>query len=541
MSGSLGAVGDGGSACSQLGGCLSCSAESEPPPQAACNLAGPFVHKYATANSKYLFDVNTSRILRVSPAIWDIIEDVGVLSRQDLVAKYSGTHSAEEVAQAHDAVVKAQENGLLSSHRPKEISVPYSQEYIREKLAHSRSTMTLVVTEQCNFRCSYCVYGGTYSHQRDHSARMMSWDTARQAIDDFLQHSGQATARSVHFYGGEPLLNLPLIRRSVEYITNERQQTDVRFTITTNGSLLRGEAAEFVASHGIRCSISLDGPQHIHDRYRRFADGSATWLQVMDNIRTFLDVYPEYRDNGLLGFHAVLAPPTDLRELDEFFATCDMFRPSMGFSLGSVSTCDTSFFESIPATSLRVGGHEDLYQRFINSMRDGTLGRDHREPAMWVLIALFERDVIGFYKRGYASAQHPLLPDRLCPMPTCLPGVRRLFTNIDGTYYPCERVQQTSSVCIGNVREGVSVQKVFDLLGAYVDLGKAGCLSCWCLPMCMAGCVAMVMEDGKPDASARKHACDSYRRTAHRVMTDVSAVLESSPKALDYMDSITLV
>jgi uncharacterized protein len=497
----------------------------------------PFVHKCSTKSHKYLFDVNTSRMLRVPAVVWDIVEDFGTVSLPDLVAKYGGTYPASAISEAYDAIVAAREQGLLSSNRPKEISMPYEEEEIAEGLAARRESLTLVVTEQCNLRCTYCVYGGQYAHHRSHSPGKMSWDVARAAIDEYLAHSGQVAGRSVRFYGGEPLLNLPLIRQTVEYIEQERGQTNVQFSVTTNGLLLQGEAAEFLARHGFGISVSLDGPEHMHDRYRRQKDGSETWQQIVANLRLFLKEHPEYRQGGLR-FHAVVAPPADLRELEEFFASFALFEQGMGLSVSSVSTTDTTLTDCLPFDSLGVDGYGALYERFLQNMKDGTLNEDQGQPALWVQRALFEKQIMGFYKRGYAGKASPRLPERLCTLPMCLPGVRRLYVQTDGSYYPCERVQETPAFQIGSVQEGVSPEKVHALLQTFVDVSKAECRTCWCVPICQAGCVVAVMKDGKPDCQARRKACESFLRTAHRTMVSVCEALEANPEALRYMDAI---
>ena len=499
-----------------------------------------FVHRFATASHKYVFDVNTSRVLRLPPAVWDIVEDVGVLADADLLARHGATYSSAEISGACDAIRSAQQEGLLSPNRPNEIVMPYDLEYIQTNLASGRTSLTLVVTEQCNFRCSYCVYGGTYAHRRTHSVARMSWDTARRAIDDFLAHSADAKGRGLRFYGGEPLLDLPLVRQSIEHVHLERGQTDVQFTLTTNGSMLEGEAADLLARYQTRLNVSLDGPEQVHDRYRRLADGSPSWRRVMGNVRLFLEKHPEYRENGRLRFHSVIAPPADFRILEEFYASCDLFTPQMSFSLGHVSDVDTTVSECIPLDGRFLEGFDAVHARFIENLKNGTFDSQHDQPAFWVQKAMFERVAMAFYKRGYATSECPSLPERFCPLPMCLPGIRRLYVNTDGAYYPCERVQETPTFRIGSVDEGVSATKVRNLLQTFVDLSKEQCRSCWCVSMCTAGCVVAVMKEGKLDPDAREQACVSCRNRTHRIMIDVCEAMEANPRALQYMDAITL-
>src|SRR5262245_4779590 len=86
----------------------------------------------------------------------------------------------------------------------------------------------------------------------------MSWDTLRGAID-LLMKSRRRTV-SLSFYGGEPLLQFDLIRRAVEHVRSlHRRRPAVRYGMITNGTLLRGEVADFVARERFRTQISFDG------------------------------------------------------------------------------------------------------------------------------------------------------------------------------------------------------------------------------------------------------------------------------------------
>ena len=224
----------------------------------------PFIHRFQTQRHKYVYDVNTRRIIRVWPVVWDVLADYGLMGSDQIVAKHSSSHEVAEIKAALEEVALAREQkGLFLSLHPSEIVIA-SREKIEERLREQREQLILNVTEDCNFRCSYCVYGGGYGHHRTHSAGKMSWEVARAAIDEFLSHSGHSEGRVISFYGGEPLLNLPLIRRSVAHVRRNSGQADVRFALTTNGYLLTGETAKFLSREGFLIVISLDAVSYTH-------------------------------------------------------------------------------------------------------------------------------------------------------------------------------------------------------------------------------------------------------------------------------------
>jgi sulfatase maturation enzyme AslB (radical SAM superfamily) len=86
----------------------------------------------------------------------------------------------------------------------------------------------------------------------------MSWETARQALDWALAAAGPGLR--VAFTGGEPLLALPLIRRSVAYVRSRSQGAGaVQFVLQTNGMLLDPETVGFLARHSFEVRLSFDG------------------------------------------------------------------------------------------------------------------------------------------------------------------------------------------------------------------------------------------------------------------------------------------
>lgn len=112
-------------------------------------------------------------------------------------------------------------------------------------------SLGVALTSGCNLRCAYC-------YQRPPAVRRMHWTTLRAALD-LLVRSG-SPAPELTFLGGEPMLELPLMRRAAAYL-EECLPPGVRpvYAMTTNGSLLDGEALCFLASHRVKTHISFDG------------------------------------------------------------------------------------------------------------------------------------------------------------------------------------------------------------------------------------------------------------------------------------------
>jgi sulfatase maturation enzyme AslB (radical SAM superfamily) len=112
------------------------------------------------------------------------------------------------------------------------------------------STLTLILTDACNWQCGYCYQkkGRTFLNQA----------TLDEACEFFFPFF--AAECSVQFYGGEPLLAWPLINRAVENLDrlNKRDSKKLSFSLTTNGSLLTPEVLEFLSGHPFHVLLSFD-------------------------------------------------------------------------------------------------------------------------------------------------------------------------------------------------------------------------------------------------------------------------------------------
>lgn len=505
------------------------------------DLSVPFVHKLQTKDKKYIYDVNTSRILQVAPVVWDIIDDFGRMNKDEIVSKYSPIYEINNILLAYNTISKfQQQDGLLLARHPKYIKMPYDEKTIRKILTSQLKILILCITNACNFRCSYCIYSGRYTDYRCHSNTMMSWNIAQRAIDYFLCRSKDSECRWISFYGGEPLLNASLMRRCINYAQQKGGKDNISFTFTTNGYLLKDHIAEFLASKEITIVVSLDGPANIHDRNRHLSNGGPTWQQVVDNLRTFLKKYPEYKKNHKMSINVVLAPPTNVLEIQEFFNNCDFLTEHINVTVNFLSNLDSTYMESLDPGSRQVAGKDDLYREFVTNLENGLVNKHPKAVPLKIQTALFQRSFVDLYKRGCSTAAHPYIPDYFCPLSTCIPGSRRLCTSVDGQFYVCERVPQVEEMNIGDVYQGIDISKAQELLEKFVSFAEDDCKFCWCVSNCRADCFGAILKNGRLNKELRRRICAIYRRATHHTMSDICRILEKNPHALDYMEKIII-
>ena len=157
----------------------------------------------------------------------------------------------------------------------------------------SKSTMraTILTTYDCNFACEYCVEEGIKKPVRMDEAQCRS--TVDWLIDRVEKY--QSDKILLHFYGGEPLMNVSPIDYMASEISEYSERNDISFSfnITTNGSLLKPDMVERWIPLGLtNVRVTLDGARDFHDSKRPFKSGKGTYdviiknlLQVMDKVK----------------------------------------------------------------------------------------------------------------------------------------------------------------------------------------------------------------------------------------------------------------
>lgn len=221
----------------------------------------PYIHTFYTPKGYYFYDFNTNAIVRINKSVYDFLNEWE--KNKDC------PNSQSECGNIIDELKRA---GFLSERHWTKIEHPATK--MLDRYLHSSvESITLQVTQQCNLKCNYCPYSGSY-YNREHSNRHMSFETAKQAIDFYIAHSFDIPVAHIGFYGGEPLIEYDLIRKIVEYCREKCFGKKIMYFMTTNATLLTEEVIDFLMENEFNLSISLDGPRNYHDRNRHRIDDS---------------------------------------------------------------------------------------------------------------------------------------------------------------------------------------------------------------------------------------------------------------------------
>ena len=142
----------------------------------------------------------------------------------------------------------------------------------------------LNVIHSCNLRCKYCFADeGEYNGHKG----VMSVETAKKAIDYVVKKSGPRKNIEIDLFGGEPTMIMDRIKEIVAYAReNEKAwNKNIRFTMTTNATLLTDEMMDYMDEEFENIILSLDGRQEINDKVRVKIDGSGSYNDIMPNVK----------------------------------------------------------------------------------------------------------------------------------------------------------------------------------------------------------------------------------------------------------------
>lgn len=189
---------------------------------------------------------------------------------------------------------------------------------IWDNINHGLTALVIKLTQMCNMKCAYCPHAQEGNGLvRLHDNKTIPEKYAFDGIDVFLNHVAPSKNLDIVFFGGEPLLVFPLIKRIVEYVEIRAVNKDITFNITTNALVVTDEMLEFLSKHKFSVCVSLDGPKEAHDANRKNRGGKGTFDTVMLNYRRLKNSFKGTRSKVLV--NAVLDKRCSLPDFESFF------------------------------------------------------------------------------------------------------------------------------------------------------------------------------------------------------------------------------
>lgn len=436
---------------------------------------------FKTPYNNYLYDRNSNEIVTISSEEYGNIESGNPLTEEE----YMNMREKGIILENYLKYIEQPESKLLDCFCERKVNF-----------------LTLQITQQCNLRCNYCVYSGGYQN-RMHSNRVMSEKVAKKSIDFLAEHSIDSTKVHIGFYGGEPLLQFPLIKVCVAYAEQRLAGKNISYGLTTNATLLTREMVTFFAKHKVMLNISLDGDKESHDKNRKFANSEkGSFDLVQEKLFMIFHDFPAYYP--MLSFNVVIDPTQPFQNLCDFFRTNELFRNST-ISAGMINE-QYAYEKSTMSEAFKEEYGYELFKIFLYKLK-----RLEKEDVS----NLFE-GYLGDIKKWENRSFYPL-GETEHPSGPCIPGIQRLFVDVNGGFYPCEKVDEESDVMkIGSVDEGFHIEKVMKIWNIG-QLTSDECKDCWALRMCTA-CAAVADDRDSFSKEKKLAACQKIKEGIQQML-----------------------
>lgn len=359
--------------------------------------------------------------------------------------------------------------------------------------ATNYATFMVNVSQRCNLTCNYCYVNKGHFDYAEVPIPKMKVEMAASVVDRIHAHFPDLGIYGFHFYGGEPLLNFKAIQQIVERAELKAAETgtETDYHITTNGTLLTSEIADFMDRHRFTVYYSIDSDAEIHDELRKYLNGQGSFEDVSRNI----ELLKERPGVHLIG-SSVVRESNSLSNAIERLA-------DMGASQCKAERVRLTDDNPIALVDDAFAGYledvRELADHYIEHIETTRKPLDYRLTSKILQLMTGKRR------------------DFFCPA-----GERMFGVASNGELYPCAlHVGRPQSV-LGSIENGPDRIKVEAFREKYSAQGQQVCRGCWNRTLCGGGCSAMVDRFGHEK-------CDSLRAESEAAIIVYSHFAETDP------------
>ncbi|MGE5558150.1 MAG: radical SAM protein [Bacillota bacterium] len=393
----------------------------------------------------YIYNGFTGALAEVDKLALDIVNSE-LRDMQTVIMRFSQKYSKKDITATFHNLAKT---GFFRQKRY------YPTVNWEEKIAPKE--YGLILTEDCNLRCKYCYEG------LDKPKIYMTREKAKEVVDYIIKTTIHAQI-GIIFFGGEPLLNLPVLKYIIEYADQESAKygKKIFYGMTTNGVLLTKEIYEYLRKNNVIITLSIDGVAENHDSMRVFPDGKGSYEVIRKNIKTF----PLH---GVIGRGSTGKTGLDLIKNIQHLA-------ELGFK--------EIFFD--PASGNQVPLSESDYRRLMDNcegLYDFCLDNIvNKKGKRIVFLERFIRNIHNGWRNNLLS---------------CGAGNRMLAIDPSGDIYFCMRFIERKEFLFGNIAQGLDIKKISGFLKkiAVKNRGKGACRRCWAEILCTGECVGNALDE----------------------------------------------
>lgn len=414
------------------------------------------IHRFKNNGYNIVLDTNSGAVHVMDEVAYDIVGMYEESDSDTIVSEITKKHgvSESEVRECIDDIKALAEAGQLFSEDTYENIEPMKRggDVIKALCLH--------VAHTCNLNCTYCFASQGKYHG---SEALMSEETACRAIDFLIENSGDRRNLEVDFFGGEPLMNFDVVKKTVAYAREREKDSgkNFRFTLTTNGMLIDDDVIDFANRECHNVVLSLDGRPEVHDRLRRTYKGEGSYERIVPRFKKLVE------SRGGEGYYM----RGTYTHYNTDFASDVLHMADLGFSELSMEpvVCPPGDPYALTEEDLPV-----LYEQYDLLAREMIKRRREGKP-------------ITFYHYMIDLENGPCIHKRISG---CGSGSEYMAVTPTGDLYPCHQFVNDPAYLLGNVTGGV---KRHDICGEFKKCNVYShpeCRDCWAKFYCSGGCAA---------------------------------------------------
>jgi uncharacterized protein len=455
-------------------------------------------HRFQAAGARFLYLVPAGAIFAVDTAVGQLIDCLtpGEAPHERLIAELiakgqSRDDSEELVAEMyHSNVILAGDSSAeLPQHVPEAFPI---------------QTLVMNLTNQCNLSCQYCYeFGADKLATPEGKPKFMDLETAKTSVDFLLAESGGRRSVHITFFGGETLMNFPLLKEVVAY-ANQRageQGRHIDFSLTTNATLLTATIIEFLSANRIGVTVSMDGPKDMHDQLRVFANGRGSYDIIEPKVRALIQ---NHRTRPITARVTLTSGVSDVIRIFRHL------KQDLGFHEVGFAPVTTS--------------PNQLYAI-------GQRGMDHVLEQFHILAGEYLEYALRGEAHGFSNVSDTLA--ELCQgvnkSHPCGAGLGLLGVGPSGDIAPCHRFVDSDTHALGHITKGVDRAKQTEFLRrGHID-SKYDCHTCWARPLCAGGCHHEAFVRYGDTGHPNLHYCDWIREWTNTCLEIYGAIAAQNP------------
>ena len=402
------------------------------------------IHVFNYRDKNYIYDVGSGSLHECDKATADFLKAKEEGEEVDIT--YITDEQIQEILSDVDAL---KNEGLLFKEEVK--AYPVKSNEVKALCIH--------ICHDCNMRCRYCFADeGAYHAKRE----SMSLETAKKAVDFLIEHSGKRKVLEMDFFGGEPLMNLEVLKQTVYYAKQQGEKAGKKFlfTTTTNALLLNDETIEFFNAEMENVVLSLDGRKEVHDAIRKSVNGKGTFDLIIDKIKKFIS----------------------LRGEKSYYVRGTFTAKNLDFSKDVLFIADQGV-DSISMEPVVT----DIPDLQINEKHLPVIEQEYENLCEAYLERRQKGEGFNFFHFNIDLEGGPCLSKRVS---ACGAGNEYFSVIPNGDLYPCHQFAGDTAFRMGSVYEGITKPELREKFKNSCLFTRKKCENCFAKFICSGGCSA---------------------------------------------------